>query len=520
MKEEIKRVLQTMKDSFGEAVFSNPSQFNSALTDVPILENAVKIRNLLRYAICNVLAYEKLKASINHNMQQTLEGLITELSTNYMIDALASRNVMEAIAELLGYKIDITLSFNTIFDASKGGTLEHVKYFIENKGINVDCKDDDGWTPLMHAARSNINLDVLKYLVSKGANVNIRSHSGRTLLHAAAQECKDLDIFRYLLSLGQNVNCRNNDGDTPLHDAASWNSNVEVIKFLVSNGAVVNAKGKGNRLPIHYAAASSKNVEVLKYLVSQGADIHAKKDDLWTPLHNACLSNENIEIIKYIISQGADVNAKDDHNATPLHMAACNNPNIEVLKVLLANGADVKAQAYADDGVSTFTPANAANTDEKRDLLWRAEPYENTQGSLDEELKKIEATIALLERELMDGTLSVESNLRRMRALATDELINRKIQEKDYVWIEQFKKDLMVASREDLGGFMNDLSMLLRKYPNDERIIRLGKRGLPVKIKMHEISQIQQNRLNAPMPPNIKKMIEDWIEQWKREFDY
>jgi ankyrin repeat protein len=520
MKEDIKQVLQTVIKQFGESIFSNPNQFKSVINDIPIDTDADKIRNLLRYAICNLQAYDKLKSAQNENLHLKAENLITEMSTKYMMDKGATRSVITSMAELLGYKEDFSKTFESLIEASQDGTLEHVKYFIEQKDANIHEKDKDGWTPLMRAAKLNGDPEVLKYLVSKGSDITIRSNSGRSLLHASAQANENVEIIKYIVSLKLDVNIRNNDGDTPLHDAANWNKNVEVIKYLISQGADVNSKNNDKRTPLHNAAAHNKNIEIIKYLVSHGADLLAKNSTNWTPLHDACCSNQNVEIINFLISQGIDVNIKGNNEATPLHLAAHLNPNIEVLKTLLYHGADVNAKAYGDDAVSTFTASNMADTDEKRDLLFKATPSQPASNSIETELPIIEKTISTLEIELQNGTITVDNNIRRMKALAPDELIMKKMQEKDYVWLEKYKSDLLEIGGGTKYDVMLTLSRLYRTYPNDSRILNLGKRGIPVFIKIFSITRAVQEKLGHPLPEAQIEMIDHWVDDWKKDFGY
>lgn len=60
-----------------------------------------------------------------------------------------------------------------------GGWLPSVKYLVEELGVDVNARDNDGYTPLHHAAARGDN-DVILYLVSKGADVTAVARSGQT----------------------------------------------------------------------------------------------------------------------------------------------------------------------------------------------------------------------------------------------------------------------------------------------------------------------------------------------------
>ena len=103
-----------------------------------------------------------------------------------------------------------------IFDAADKGNLQDVKYFIEKKGMDVNTKDNMGWTPLHHAVGGNCDVDFPKYLIEKGADVNAQTKDGTTPLHIAARDNSNLDVFKYLIENGANVNAQRKDGETPL----------------------------------------------------------------------------------------------------------------------------------------------------------------------------------------------------------------------------------------------------------------------------------------------------------------
>ena len=184
--------------------------------------------------------------------------------------------------------IDIFGDLNKFETSVKTGTVAEVRELVDAAGCDVNKPFNGGNprcdTPLHSAARYNINVDVLEYLVSKGANVNARKGDNQY---------------------------------TPLHCAAESNTNVGVLKCLISYGADIHARSNGGHTPLHCAVISNPNIGVLQYLVSQGVDIHARSNGGYTPLHHA-IRNPDVGVLKYLISQGADVNAKTSDGKTPL----------------------------------------------------------------------------------------------------------------------------------------------------------------------------------------------------------
>ncbi|MDR3001909.1 MAG: ankyrin repeat domain-containing protein [Fibromonadaceae bacterium] len=274
------------------------------------------------------------------------------------------------------------MSFTDIFEAAEKGTIEDLKYFLEEKGVDVNTQDEYGQTAL-HVAVSNESLEVVKFLVSKGSNVNMEEADGKTPLHLAATYNNNVEVAKILISNGAKVNATNKWGYTPLHNAATGESielvrflvlegkadveardeqnggtplrtlvsngkSIEIIKFLVSEGkANVNAKDNGGTAPLQ-AAIMNGNIEFTKILITAGADVNVKCDKGLTSLSFAIYA-ENVELTKILVDAGADVNARDNNGITPLHGAAIKN-NLELAKILVSAGAN--ANVKNNDGLT------------------------------------------------------------------------------------------------------------------------------------------------------------------------
>jgi TM2 domain-containing membrane protein YozV len=110
-------------------------------------------------------------------------------------------------------------TFEDIFDATMTGTVEDFRYFIEEKGVDVNARDQHGQTPL-HQTACYGNIEAVKYLVSKGANIHAVDSEGFTPLHWAAyygdiKVAERVEIAELLISKGANVKARTNRGNTP-----------------------------------------------------------------------------------------------------------------------------------------------------------------------------------------------------------------------------------------------------------------------------------------------------------------
>lgn len=167
-------------------------------------------------------------------------------------------------------------------------------------GADVNAKDNEGMTPLMHAVRAEDaeTSENVRNLIAAGADVNAKDNDGWTpLMHA-----RDEDIVKALISAGADVNAKNIEDKTPLMFAEV----LACASALIAAGADVNAKDIYGGTTLMFAV-EAKKIENVKLLISAGADVNAKDNNGWTALMFA--RDENI--VKALIAAGADVNAKD-----------------------------------------------------------------------------------------------------------------------------------------------------------------------------------------------------------------
>lgn len=83
--------------------------------------------------------------------------------------------------------------------AASKGKLGVLTLLLEN-GFDINLKDAEGYTPLMHAIFNN-HIEVVKYLISKGADLNIRAKDNFNALHYAKYNKKE-EIVQLLRNAG------------------------------------------------------------------------------------------------------------------------------------------------------------------------------------------------------------------------------------------------------------------------------------------------------------------------------
>jgi len=83
-------------------------------------------------------------------------------------------------------------------------SLKEVKAFLEDSEVDVNDRDEYGFTPLIEAAIFK-KTDIAEYLIEKGAQADIADSSGRTPLHWAA-DTRNLKLIKLLLKNRANPN--------------------------------------------------------------------------------------------------------------------------------------------------------------------------------------------------------------------------------------------------------------------------------------------------------------------------
>ena len=78
-----------------------------------------------------------------------------------------------------------TESDDPLRDAVKAGNIEAVKQHLD-AGVDVNAKDDSGWT-LLHSAAFGSYKEIVELLIGKGADVNAKTKNGCTSLDFSSE---------------------------------------------------------------------------------------------------------------------------------------------------------------------------------------------------------------------------------------------------------------------------------------------------------------------------------------------
>jgi hypothetical protein len=89
------------------------------------------------------------------------------------------------------------------------GWMPAAKYFIEELHVDVNMRDDQGFTAL-HLAAARGDNEMIKYLVSKGANVMAVNRAGQTTVDMANSPEQRTQPFPETIALLESMGAKNN----------------------------------------------------------------------------------------------------------------------------------------------------------------------------------------------------------------------------------------------------------------------------------------------------------------------
>ncbi|XP_070784740.1 ankyrin repeat and sterile alpha motif domain-containing protein 1B isoform X1 [Enoplosus armatus] len=204
------------------------------------------------------------------------------------------------------------------------------------KGLNVNCTDSSGYTPLHHASLNGHREVVLKLLQFE-ASTNLADSKGCFPLHLAAWR-GDVDIVRILIHHGPShcrVNQQNHEKETALHCAAQY-GHSEVVSVLLQELTDPTMRNSQQETPLDLAALYGR-LQVVCMLVSAHPNLMTSHTRRHTPLHLAA-RNGHHSTVQTLLEAGMDVNCVTE-NGSALHEAALFG-KMDVVRLLLDSGID------------------------------------------------------------------------------------------------------------------------------------------------------------------------------------
>uniref|UniRef100_A0AAY4D1P1 Ankyrin repeat and sterile alpha motif domain-containing protein 1B n=1 Tax=Denticeps clupeoides TaxID=299321 RepID=A0AAY4D1P1_9TELE len=206
------------------------------------------------------------------------------------------------------------------------------------RGLNVNCADSSGYTPLHHASL-NGHRDVVLKLLQYEASTNVADSKGCFPLHLAAWR-GDMEIVRLLMHHGPShcrVNEQNHEKETALHCAAQY-GHSEVVSVLLQELTDPTMRNSRGETPLDLAALYGR-LQVVRMLVTTHPNLMSCNTRKHTPLHLAA-RNGHHSTVQVLLDAGMDVNTQTEKGSA-LHEAALFG-KMDVVRLLLVSGINAK----------------------------------------------------------------------------------------------------------------------------------------------------------------------------------
>ena len=160
----------------------------------------------------------------------------------------------------------------------------------DRSGLDINCKDGEGMTPLIWASARGYTEIVRLLLGCDEIQVDALCNRGGRAIHQSGKHGYP-DITEMLLSKGASVNVQTapglpRSGNTPLKLACEC------------------LRGESDKTP---GSPSRDFTRCVQVLLSHGADVNLATVEGWTPVHAVCRYGNNIDIVNLLLSHGADL---------------------------------------------------------------------------------------------------------------------------------------------------------------------------------------------------------------------
>ncbi len=162
-----------------------------------------------------------IKFNLHLEAIKYMKKLLTMLLLLLLVFSAGAQPLMAQSKAILNWQPDearqpklfTEFEIKELMNAVENGRLEQVQNLLKEKPDLVKARDNDGWTPLIMAARFN-HVNLIKLLLKSGAKVDDVDNEGSSALHHASASGR-MEAVKTLVESKARVSLKNHGGDTP-----------------------------------------------------------------------------------------------------------------------------------------------------------------------------------------------------------------------------------------------------------------------------------------------------------------
>ena len=243
---------------------------------------------------------------------------------------------------------------NCLHEASISGRSVVLETALRN---DVDVRRVDVYGRIaLHYACIHGRVDLVKDLLQKDpTTINGKDQDNFTpLIHAVVHH--ELPCVQQLLMYGARIDPESEADHVPLNLACQYGSTA-IAQLLLAKNAKILPDAEG-LYPQHLVARSGVSPQALLMLESHGADLD-QRDKLyqWTPLFHAAAEGR-VTCLKMLLDRDADPDILDEKNLSAMYYATWEG-HLECMKLLASSGVESKITSTPITSISVIPPSSA-----------------------------------------------------------------------------------------------------------------------------------------------------------------
>jgi ankyrin repeat protein len=226
--------------------------------------------------------------------------------------------------------------------AAGGGHVELVRSLLAQRNVKADSKDKDNRTPLSYAAGGGHAKVVWLLLAQRNVKADSKDKDGRTPLSHAAGGGHNEVVWLLLARSDIEPYSEDGMGQMPLSHAAKNGHKAVINMFLARKDVRGHLKDGMGRTLLSHASEGGQEAVVEMFLTRSDIEPDIGDNSRLTPLSYAAAKGHQA-IVKLLLDKGADVDSKGEDGRTPLSYAAANGHYI-ITELLLDEDANVDSK--------------------------------------------------------------------------------------------------------------------------------------------------------------------------------